>query len=560
MNYTFEKLRDLIECFDPCMDNYLYVYDIIQDLYFISERAQKRFALASNCFTNAVEEHRKFVYSEDYDALKVELEEAAHGERDRHNMQYRWLNKEGVPVWINCRGKMLRESDGRPHFWIGCINEIGQQQKADNISGLLGESSFKSRMRSFGTKSVDGFVLRIGIDDFSDINERFGVEYGDRILKTVADDIRSQLTGNQKVYRMTGDEFLIEDFDESNVFGIGPDGNDADELFHRIRNSVDESIRKSGYEAVYTISAGIISSENTSVKGYKELMKYSQFALSEAKKRGKNRAYQFQMEDYEKFLHRREILRSLREAVSLGYQGFELYFQPIVRAKDESLYAAEALLRIHDKKGNFISPAEAIPILEESGLIIPVGKWIIQNAFSMCTECRKYYPEFRVSINLSYVQILKSPLMMELKQMIECSGISCSGIIVELTESGYLEGTPAVRSVWNDMKQLRIQIALDDFGTGYSNLMNISNLEPDIVKLDRGFTLKALSRSYEYQLMQYVIEMVHKLNQYVCVEGVETKEDLKKIKALGPDLIQGYYYSKPCSRDEFLKKFFGHSE
>ena len=110
------------------------------------------------------------------------------------------------------------------------------------------------------------------------------------------------------------------------------------------------------------------------------------------------------------------------------------------------------------------------------------------------------------------------------------------------------------------MKQLRIQIALDDFGTGYSNLMNISNLEPDIVKLDRGFTLKALSRSYEYQLMQYVIEMVHKLNQYVCVEGVETNEDLEKIKALGPDLIQGYYYSKPCSRDEFLKKFFGYSE
>ena len=178
----------------------------------------------------------------------------------------------------------------------------------------------------------------------------------------------------------------------------------------------------------------------------------------------------------------------------------------------------------------------------------------------LCTECRKYYPEFRVSINLSYVQILKSPLMMELKQIIDHSGISCSGIIVELTESGYLEGTPAVRSVWNDMKKLRIQIALDDFGTGYSNLMNISNLEPDIVKLDRGFTLKALSRSYEYQLMQYVIEMVHKLNQYVCVEGVETKEDLEKIKALGPDLIQGYYYSKPCSRDEFLKKFFGYSE
>ena len=164
-----------------------------------------------------------------------------------------------------------------------------------------------------------------------------------------------------------------------------------------------------------------------------------------------------------------------------------------MRVRDEILYAAEALLRIHDKNGNFISPAEAIPILEESGLIIPVGMWIIQNAFSMCTECRKYYQEYRVSINLSYVQILKSPLLMELKQIIDHSGISCSGIIVELTESGYLEGTPAVRSGWNDMKKLRIQIALDDFGTGFSYLMNFNYLEPDIVKLNKEFTLKAMT-------------------------------------------------------------------
>lgn len=127
----------------------------IYTLYRKGHRKDLHFRL--NCFTNAVEEHRKFVYSEDYDALKVELEEVDRGERDRHNMQYRWLNKECVPVWINCRGKVLRESDGRPHFLIGSINEIGQQQKADNISGLLGEASFKSRMKAFGTKSVEWF-------------------------------------------------------------------------------------------------------------------------------------------------------------------------------------------------------------------------------------------------------------------------------------------------------------------------------------------------------------------------------------------------------------------
>ena len=129
----------------------------------MTEEQQARYArhLVLKDIGEAGQEHRKFVYSEDYDALKVELEEVDRGERDRHNMQYRWLNKECVPVWINCRGKVLRESDGRPHFLIGSINEIGQQQKADNISGLLGEASFKSRMKAFGTKSVDGFALMI---------------------------------------------------------------------------------------------------------------------------------------------------------------------------------------------------------------------------------------------------------------------------------------------------------------------------------------------------------------------------------------------------------------
>lgn len=556
MRYTFRELCDMIDCFNSCMDNYLYVYDTQEDVYFISERAMERFALPSNCFHDVMEQHRKFVYSDDYEALAADLKEVVDGERTVHNMQYRWLDRSGVPVWINCRGHMISDETGKVRLFVGCINEIGKPQKADNISGLLGETSFRSRMKEIGKNVVAGFVMRIGIDDFSAINERFGPECGDGVLKTVAAGIASQLNSNQEVYRLGGDEFLIVDFVPSDRPCKQPDERAANELFHRIRSELDRCIQESGYKVVYTVSAGIVASQVTpQIEGYANLMKYSQFALREAKKQGKNRAYCFRLPDYEDFLHARELLRSLRQAVASDYKGFDLYFQSIMDAKDEKLYAAEALLRIRDKNGKFIPMKEAIPILEESGLIIPVGKWVLQKALDMCNECRKYNPDFRVSVNLSYVQILKSPLMAELKAMIGHIGINCSGIIVELTESGYLEGTPAVRNVWNDMKELHIQIALDDFGTGYSNLMNISNLEPDIVKLDREFTLKALAHPYEYQLMQYVIEMVHKLDQYVCVEGVETKEELDKIRKLGPDFIQGYYYGKPCSKEEFLNSF-----
>ena len=126
---------------------------------------------------------------------------------------------------------------------------------------------------------------------------------------------------------------------------------------------------------------------------------------------------------------------------------------------------------------------------------------------------------------------------------------------MELTESGHLENTPAIQNVWNRLKEHGVNIAIDDFGTGYSNLQNIGTLMPHIVKLDRSFTLKALQNTYEYQLMINIIQMVHSLGLQVCVEGIETTDELEKISALGPDFIQGFYYSKPCPKDEFIGKF-----
>jgi EAL domain-containing protein (putative c-di-GMP-specific phosphodiesterase class I) len=138
---------------------------------------------------------------------------------------------------------------------------------------------------------------------------------------------------------------------------------------------------------------------------------------------------------------------------------------------------------------------------------------------------------------------------------VDDSGMSPESMIMELTESGYLEDSPAVKRVWSHLKNYGVSIALDDFGTGYSNLQSIGNLTPNVVKLDRGFTLKALKNDYENQVMRYVIEMVHSLDLKICVEGIETQEELDRIRLLSPDYIQGYYYGKPCSMEEFLRNF-----
>ena len=183
---TYEQLKEAIANFASCMDDYLYVYDMKQDRYYISEGALHRFKIPDNEFQQVNEMHRLFVHEEDFPMLSEDLDKMAKGEKEEHNLQYRWIGKEGEPIWINCRGKLIWDEMHVPAFMIGCINEIGQKQKADNISGLLGEVAFQKQMEEFQGNCPDGFLLRIGIDDFRDINEKFGSEYGDFILRSIA--------------------------------------------------------------------------------------------------------------------------------------------------------------------------------------------------------------------------------------------------------------------------------------------------------------------------------------------------------------------------------------
>lgn len=544
---NFDAFCEIAEQFAVCMNDYLYVYDIINDTFYITERAANRFALPGCLFHDVVDTLRACVHSDDFSMLREDLQQLFKGAKAEHELRYRWLGKDGVPIWIICRGRVLQNEEGQPWLMLGCINEIGRKQKADNVSGLLGVSSLQEHLKQI-SNLPEGFVMRIGIDDFRMINERLGVEYGDTVLRQVAQCIESRLLPGQYVYRVISDEFLVLDtaYCESE---------EVKELYYNIRQEVERAIAKQGYEAVYTISGGIVNTRDMQKADYEEIMRLSEFALGQAKRKGKNQVCVFAQEDYDAFLRARAISRSLRKAVSNDFAGLDLYFQPLVYADTEELYGAEALLRYQMPDGERISPMEFIPILEESGLILPVGKWIIRKAADMCRECRKRYPQFRVSINLSYIQLTKSPVFAEVMDALKETELPADALIMELTESGYLENSINVQKVWKKFKEAGIQIALDDFGTGYSNLQNIGRFNPDIVKIDRSFTLRALQHSYERQLLSHIINMVHSIDLRIVIEGVEEKEEQQQVMQLGSDFIQGYYYSMPCSRVDFLKKY-----
>ena len=545
--------EDLIELFAPCMDDYLYIIDLQKNTFKISQAAVDRFMMSGNSFDDAVNSFQYFVYKEDRSMIAEDLQCIIEGKEKDHNLYYRWLDKNGMPVWINCRGKVIDDKDGKPHYLIGCVNEIGDTQRADNVSGLLGERELHSYISSHIKDSSSEYLIHIGIDGFNAINGTLGVNYGNYVLKSVADCINSCLSDNQKLYHIVADEYMIIDLESHTK-------DDVMLLQKKICEKIEEFIISEKYKVVFTISTGIIYAKML-LKYYDEYRKIAVFSLKQAKSMGGNGVYFFEKEDYELFLRKEKIKSELRNAVANGFEGFDVYYQPIMDCDSGHMIGAEALMRFsmyQDKKKEPVSPVEFIPLLEETGLIIPAGRYVLDKAVSMCHEMRQYIPEFKINVNISYIQMVKSDIWKDILSSIKQYDLPPECLCAELTESGYTDMTPYFYKLRKKFEEKNIQFVLDDFGTGYSNLHCIVNMKPNYVKLDNNFTAKAMSNARDFELLKKIVEMVHSVNIRICIEGIEKEEWYQKLKEIHVDYLQGYLFGKPCEKNQFLNKFIFH--
>lgn len=545
---SVENLCEFIDLLNSSTDDYLYVLDFRTDFYYIASHALQRFSLESNAFHDVIENHKKFVYKEDYGLLQAEIEDLLNTDRNMHNLEYRWLDINEKPVWINCRGCVVRDHDAKALYMVGCINEIGNKQKADNVSGLLGESSLREYLDSMEGHFPEGYLLRLGIDNFKDINEKFGMEYGDRILRETAACISRCLSDSQRLYKLVADEFMVLDFHAGTK-------EDALALYDRIRERLEQFVEDNGFDVIFTISGGLLTCDAMGEHTYSNVMKLAEFSLNQAKVQGRNRCYLFCREEYQTFLRRRELSRILRKSINHGFKGFCAYYQPLFRTEDNTLYGAEALMRFQSEECGTVSPCEFIPILEEEGLIIPAGRWMLREALEKCRRIREYIPDFRISVNVSPVQVTKSSLLSDIISAAKETGVPASALIVELTESGLLEASQNSAMLWPELNNLGIKLALDDFGTGYSNFHYLSELKPDIIKIDRSFVSKALENEAEYYILFLLSSMTHNLKLKLCIEGVENGSEWERIQQLFPDYGQGYFWGRPCSYESFIQQF-----
>lgn len=553
LNMSKKQIEDAIRILNPCMNDYLYVFDLKEDYYVISKHATERFILPSDKFYNATKKHEDFVYPEDISMLCKEIKLIKEGKKKFHDMKYRWLDKHNNPIWINCRGSVLFDENAQPHYLVGCINEIGVKPEADNVSGLLGEYVLDRYIKDTCTDNIpDGFIIRMSIDNFSTINADFGMSYGDFILKRTAECILESIKPTQKLFKAGSDEFIIVDFNGSSI-------NEAVDIYKQCKKHINNFIENNRYNTIYTLSAGIINTRDITLEE-ENYVKLSEFALKTAKDNGRNNYYIYSKTDYDRYKRKLYISKALHNAVNEDFKGFQVFYQPLVDASTYMLTGAEALMRFSIKKEGvdeceYISPAEFIPVLEETGLIIPAGRWILEQSAKQCSIWNEHVKGFRVNINVSYIQVMKSDVFSDIMSVIDKYSLQPSCIGIELTESGYLDSSTHFNHLWRMLKDNGIYVILDDFGTGYSNLHCLSDLKPNYIKIDRTFTLKALKNKYDYKLMTYIIDMAHSLGLKLCIEGVETSDDLRQLRGPGADYIQGYLFGKPYPAVEFEKRY-----
>jgi diguanylate cyclase (GGDEF)-like protein/PAS domain S-box-containing protein len=385
-------------------------------------------------------------------------------------------------------------------------------------------------------------VLCLDLDRFKSVNDTLGHPVGDELLKVVADRLRGCTREPDTIARLGGDEFAI-------IMTAIQQPTDAAALARRIRESIVKPFHLDGHQIVVDISIGI-SVAPLDATTPDQLLKNADMALYGAKGDGRGVYRFFEPEMDARMKARRDLEMDLRNA--LMNNEFELYYQPLVNLETNEITSFEALLRWHHPKRGTISPAEFIPIAEETGLIIPVGEWVLRTA---CLETAKWPKDVKVAVNLSPAQLKARNVVEVVISALEESGLPAKRLQLEITESVLMHNTFGTLATLHKLRELGVQIAMDDFGTGYSSLSYLRSFPFDKIKIDRSFIQDISSAAEPLAIVHAVAGLAKCLNMVSTAEGVETRQQMETLQNVGCTEMQGYFFSKAKPAAEIVEDF-----
>jgi diguanylate cyclase (GGDEF)-like protein len=418
----------------------------------------------------------------------------------------------------------------------------------DPLTGLPNRTLFMERLshaiaRTKRRKEYLFAVLFLDLDRFKVVNDSLGHQVGDELLVAVARRLQTCLRIEDTVARLGGDEFAIL---LENISDIS----DAGRIAERIQEGLAAPVNLSGYEVFTSVSIGIVDS--ASAYGLPDYMlRSADMAMYRAKASGKARYEMFDRRMHAQALARLQTETDLRHALERGE--FAVHYQPVITLDTGKICGMEALVRWNHPERGIVAPGDFIPVAEETGLIVPIGQWVLAEA---CRQLASWQKTFRgpqplsMSVNLSVRQFAQSDMVESVAEAIRATGIPPESLKLEVTESVIVENPASASGVLTELKALGVELYMDDFGTGYSSLSYLSQLPIDAIKIDRSFVSEMDALDRHFQLVRTVLTLARSLNLRAIAEGVTSEAQLIALRKLGCDQAQGHYFSPPVVADE----------
>lgn len=494
--------------------------------------------------------------------LQLNIQYLIDQEINTFSSEYECFRKNGEAIWTRYTLSLVRDYANKPIYFVMQLQNISLQKKAeerlqhmayhDPLTTLANRNKleqFINHIIAVARRHQQRFaVLFLDLDRFKNINDTIGHEAGDMLLQVIAERLRSTVRNTDMVARLGGDEFVLLITDVKKTEAVGYIG-------QKILESVLKVIMINGREIYITTSIGI------SIYPYdghdmQTIMKNADLALYRAKEHGRNN-YQFYTSEMTRRAQEKLALQTAL-AHALNRNEFFLHYQPKMAIKTRRITGLEVLLRWKNKDYAMITPDEIIALAEETGLIIPVSKWVMTEA---CQQLKAWHDtgltSLTMAINCSARQFKQATFIDDILRMVTEIGISPNSIEIEVTEALIMQDPENTLRILYGLKDIGVQIAIDDFGTGYWSLGNLRRLRVDKIKIDRSFIKQVVVDDASAAITRAIIAMVNKLGIISIAEGVETREQYEFLANEGCMEIQGYYLSKPLSV-EAMSRFLQH--
>lgn len=535
--------NELFEAFGSASDNvYIYVCDMKTDISRWSKAAVDYFGLAGEYLENAANVWGQHVHPDDLKIYMDDISSVFSGEKKYHDCQYRARNASGAYVWVECRGSVIRDTEGTPIIFAGLMTRIDRQSKYDTLTGLL--TTHETHYFDFASQS--GIALLIGMDGFRNIISNYGYNIGDEILIKFSREISNLCKPEWKVLRFSGDEFLVVAFASSLQ--------EATDFYEELCRETDIVKLDDGRKVGISISAGgaLFPSDADTRE---VLINKLEHSLEYAKNNQRGSMVFFSEEIARKHERGLVLREDLKQCIKNDFKGFDLFFQPFIHPDTGTIAGCECLLRWEGERIKDSYPMEFIKVLEDYGDINEVGFWVMEQAIQQQAAWRSTYGELQISFNVSYQQFLDDTFEKRAISYAEKYGANPSSIIIELTESCQVEAPKELAAMFGRLRKQGFKIALDDFGTAYASMEMLKWLPVDYIKVEHSFIreLAQPGHDIDYVIVDSLLEMCKRLGYHSIIEGVENSKVADIVGELDATLLQGYHYSHPVCRKDFEK-------